>query len=127
MKQVKIYIRPDGLVQAETLGIKGKACTDYIKVLEELLDAEAVESSYTPEYYEAERLTVATESVSQTAEQVRMKPGWRLLRLSPPPVPVSIACGGAGIAGLPLGARVSHPLSRLCGAVDMELRRRRRD
>ncbi|MBM4139934.1 MAG: DUF2997 domain-containing protein [Nitrospira sp.] len=51
-KRVQIRIYPDGRIQAETQGIKGKACTDYIRVLEELLDAEAYTSSYTPEYYE---------------------------------------------------------------------------
>jgi hypothetical protein len=75
MKQIKIHIRPDGQVQAETLGIKGKACTDYIKVLEELLDAEAVESSYTPEYFESEQQNVEIESESQTIDQLHLGEG----------------------------------------------------
>jgi len=41
-------------VQAEVQGIKGKACTSYISILEELVKAEAVDSSYTPEYFEKE-------------------------------------------------------------------------
>lgn len=53
-KQIKIRIFPDGKVQAETQGIKGKSCTNYIKILEDILGAEVVDSSYTPEYYEQE-------------------------------------------------------------------------
>lgn len=43
-KRVKIRILPDGTVQAETKGIKGEKCTDYILILEELLQAEAIEA-----------------------------------------------------------------------------------
>ncbi len=57
-KQIKIQVFPDGRVQAEVAGIKGKKCTDYIGILEDILDAETVESSYTPEYYETQQLPV---------------------------------------------------------------------
>jgi len=50
-KQIKLRIFPDGHVQAEVLGFRGKKCTDYISVLEQLLDAEAIDSERTPEYY----------------------------------------------------------------------------
>lgn len=50
-KQIKLKIFPDGQVQAETLGIVGKKCTDYISVLEHLLDAECIDSERKPEYY----------------------------------------------------------------------------
>lgn len=52
MKRVNVRIFPDGRIEAETHGIKGKECTEYIRVLEELLEAETVDSSYTAEYYE---------------------------------------------------------------------------
>lgn len=55
-KQVQIRIFPDGRVQAEVQGIKGKACTDYISILEEILNAETLSSSYTPEYYEEQEV-----------------------------------------------------------------------
>ena len=55
-QRVEIRIFPDGRVQAETGGIKGKACTNYIHILEELLDAVAVESKRTPEYFETEQI-----------------------------------------------------------------------
>ncbi len=53
-KRVQLRIFPDGRVQAEVQGIKGKACTSYISILEELVKAEVVDSSYTPEYFENE-------------------------------------------------------------------------
>lgn len=53
-KKIQIRIFPDGTVQAEVEGIKGKKCTDYIKIIEELLEAETFDSEYTPEYYESE-------------------------------------------------------------------------
>ncbi len=52
MKQLKIRIFPDGKVQSETEGIKGKACLNYVSILEQLTGARAVDSDYTDEYYE---------------------------------------------------------------------------
>lgn len=57
-KRVQLRIFPDGRVQAEVQGIKGKACTSYISILEELVKAEAVDSSYTPEYFEKETVHI---------------------------------------------------------------------
>jgi hypothetical protein len=58
VKQIKIQIFSDGRVQAEVGGIKGKACMNYIRVLEEILEAEAIESAYTSEYYETNDLII---------------------------------------------------------------------
>ena len=58
-KKIQIRIFPDGTVQAEIDGIKGKACRNYIKIIEDLLEAKTVDSNYTPEYYETEILNVA--------------------------------------------------------------------
>lgn len=55
-KQVKIRIFPDGKIQAEVNGIKGKKCTKYINILEELLNSEVVDSDYTKEYFEKEEV-----------------------------------------------------------------------
>lgn len=57
-KQVQIRVFPDGRVQAEVQGVKGKACTDYISILEEILNAEILSSSYTPEYYEEQEVVL---------------------------------------------------------------------
>ncbi|WP_259473453.1 DUF2997 domain-containing protein [Clostridium estertheticum] len=54
MKQIKIRIYPDGIVLAETNGIKGKKCTDYINLIQEITDTKVSEQEYTLEYYEVE-------------------------------------------------------------------------
>ncbi len=51
-KKLEIEILKNGEIKAETKGIKGKECIQYIKILEELLDAHAVDSDYTNEFYE---------------------------------------------------------------------------
>ncbi|MFE8700595.1 DUF2997 domain-containing protein [Cytobacillus sp. FJAT-54145] len=51
-KRLVIEIGIDGKVKAETVGIKGKACLEYIELLEKLLDAETIDSNYLSEYYE---------------------------------------------------------------------------
>ncbi|MEN6293969.1 MAG: DUF2997 domain-containing protein [Methanobacterium sp.] len=55
-KSIKIEIFSDGTIQAETQGIKGKKCTDYIKILEEILESKTTDSNYTPEYNEKENV-----------------------------------------------------------------------
>lgn len=53
-KKVQIKITEDGKFFAETLGMKGKECLSIIEVLEDLLDAETLDSDYTEEYFETE-------------------------------------------------------------------------
>lgn len=53
-KKVQIKITEDGKFFAETLGMKGKECLSIIEVLEELLNAETVDSDYTEEFFELE-------------------------------------------------------------------------
>ncbi len=51
-KEIQIRIFPDGRIEAETHGVKGKQCRAYIPILEDLLQAEAISSEYTAEYHE---------------------------------------------------------------------------
>jgi len=51
-ERIIVRIAPDGAIQAETQGIKGPACMDYIALLEEILDATTVTSAFTSEYTE---------------------------------------------------------------------------
>ncbi|MBO1515415.1 DUF2997 domain-containing protein [Metabacillus bambusae] len=51
-KRVRIEIGIDGKIKAETLGIKGKKCLEFIQILEQMLDAETIDSEYTSEYLE---------------------------------------------------------------------------
>lgn len=61
-KRLIITLRPDGGVEAETAGLTGDACLDYIGVLEDLLGADTVESSFTADY-------TAAQQQSQTSAQ----------------------------------------------------------
>lgn len=53
-KKLIIKICKDGTIEAETKGIKGKKCEDYIGIIEELTNSKMVEKEYTQEYYEEE-------------------------------------------------------------------------
>jgi hypothetical protein len=66
--QIKIKISPDGKIQAEVAGVKGKKCTNYIKVLEEMLGAVAVNSAFTPEAFEPEILQTETAQEQKIGE-----------------------------------------------------------
>ena len=50
MASLKIRIKPNGEIDAETVGLKGEDCLAYIGILEELTQAQTVESSFTDEY-----------------------------------------------------------------------------
>ena len=56
MGKMKIRLFPDGTIQMETEGIKGKRCTDYAKVLAKLADAKFYSIDKTEEYYQQEVL-----------------------------------------------------------------------
>ncbi|POH66716.1 hypothetical protein C3B61_09225 [Cryobacterium zongtaii] len=60
-KQLIVQVRPDGTVHAETLGMFGNECLDYIIVLENMLEAETTSSSFTDAYAQvaAEQETTA--------------------------------------------------------------------
>ncbi len=56
MGKMKIRLFPDGTIQMETEGIKGKRCMDYAKVLAKLADAKISSIEKTNEYYQTEVL-----------------------------------------------------------------------
>ena len=57
-RRIAVTVAADGTVSAETLGMTGPACLDYIALLEDLLAAETVHSEYTSP---AENVTVRQE------------------------------------------------------------------
>ena len=65
-KQLQVRIYPDGKIDAKTLGLKGESCTGYIKILETLLQARTVESSYTEEYDQTETQETVRSEIQQT-------------------------------------------------------------
>lgn len=56
MGKMKIRLLPDGTIQMETEGVKGKKCMDYAKVLERLADAKVYQMEKTEEFYQQEIL-----------------------------------------------------------------------
>ena len=50
-RQLIIRLRVDGTIHAETKHIHGDACIPFAAILEDLCDAEAIESDYTQDYY----------------------------------------------------------------------------
>ena len=61
MKQIKIKIKTNGEIEAETFGMKGKTCLKYISELERMANAVASDSDFTREYYEVEGQEVAAQ------------------------------------------------------------------
>jgi hypothetical protein len=60
-KRIQINIDAEGNIKAETLGIHGQRCLDYVSILEDMLDAQSVESRFTADY--------AISEVELTADQ----------------------------------------------------------
>ena len=61
-KQLKIKLLPNGEVQMETVGIKGKSCLQYAQLFEKLADVKITKQEFTSEYYEQEE-TINCENV----------------------------------------------------------------
>ena len=51
-QQIIVTIAADGKIEAETVGIKGSRCLDFVEILENLMDATSSESKFTSEYHE---------------------------------------------------------------------------
>jgi hypothetical protein len=64
-KQLVVRLRPDGTVDAETIGMHGPECLDHIEALEALLDAETISSQFTQDY----TATAVEEPTAVEAEQ----------------------------------------------------------
>ena len=56
-EQIVVRVASDGQVHAETKGIKGPKCLDSIQLLEDLLEAQSISSSFTHEYNESANLS----------------------------------------------------------------------
>lgn len=53
-KQLKIKLLPNGKIEMETKGVKGKKCLDYVKLLRLIADVKVEHQELTSEYYEQE-------------------------------------------------------------------------
>ncbi|MEU8638375.1 DUF2997 domain-containing protein [Amycolatopsis sp. NPDC048633] len=63
--RVTVTIGKDGSISAETHGVTGSQCLDYIPLLEDLLGAETVTSEFTEDY----RRTSASEENTASQQQ----------------------------------------------------------
>jgi len=57
-KQLKIKLLPNGEIQMQTQGVKGKKCLDYVELLKLLADVKIDKQELTSEYYEQENATL---------------------------------------------------------------------
>ena len=73
MATMQIRIYPDGKVQGEINGIKGKRCTDYIGIIEELTDSRTWKSNFTKDFYEIEEVYLRQEQRDYADDVVRME------------------------------------------------------
>ena len=53
-KKLKIKLLPNGEIQMETQGVKGKKCLDYIEILKKLVNVKITDTQLSQEYYETE-------------------------------------------------------------------------
>ncbi len=53
-KKMQIKLLPNGEIQMETIGVKGKKCLDYIEILKKLVNCNIVNTQLSQEYYETE-------------------------------------------------------------------------
>ncbi len=65
-KKLKIKLLPNGEIQMETHGIKGKKCLDYIDLLKKLVDVKITDTQLSQEYYESD-----TEIISSEKAEIR--------------------------------------------------------
>jgi hypothetical protein len=61
-KKMKIKLLPNGEIQMETNGVKGKKCLDYIEVLKKLVNVKITDTQLSQEYYETESEITSTEN-----------------------------------------------------------------
>lgn len=52
-EQVAITIGLDGSIQAETIGYQGSRCLNTISLIEDLLEAETIDSQYKKDFFES--------------------------------------------------------------------------
>ena len=52
VKQLKIKLLPNGMIEMETVGVKGKQCLEYAKFMEKIANAEITKQKLTDEYYQ---------------------------------------------------------------------------
>ena len=62
-KQLKIKLLPNGEIEMQTVGIKGKKCLDFVELFKILADAKIEKQEFTSEYYEQEESVINNETL----------------------------------------------------------------
>ena len=62
---IQVKLKPDGSMEFETHGVKGRQCLKYMELFTDMLHAQITDSAFTNEYYEVEN-----SADSQIAEQL---------------------------------------------------------
>jgi len=71
-KKLCVRIYPNGKIETQTLNIKGKKCNKVFEILENLLSAKIIDSSYTAEYYEKEE-TILKDYQENNVQNILLK------------------------------------------------------
>lgn len=66
---LEITVKADGSIIATTHNVTGSACLDYIAVLEDMLEAETVQSSYTADFSRGTVIDSTPEAVQQQVQR----------------------------------------------------------
>lgn len=54
-KKIRLEITAAGEIRAKTIGMNDEQCLDYVEILEEILDAETTDSTFTEEFLKAQQ------------------------------------------------------------------------
>ncbi|MBM7553229.1 DUF2997 domain-containing protein [Thalassobacillus pellis] len=68
-KRIRLVINKDGTISADTINVFGKECLKYMEMLEELLEAEIIDSDYKEEFYQKQsEINVSIEHLNYRRE-----------------------------------------------------------
>jgi hypothetical protein len=65
-EEIEITVGPDGTVDLQVKGVKGKRCLDLTKDLEDALGGDVEQRKHSAEYYETEATTQHVPSKNRT-------------------------------------------------------------
>lgn len=71
-KKIRFEITSDGKIYAKTIGMDDESCLDYVEIMENILDAKAVDSSYTEEFLLAQNKETSKEHIAEK-QRLRLK------------------------------------------------------
>ncbi|MFA8439485.1 DUF2997 domain-containing protein [Pueribacillus sp. YX66] len=64
-KKIRFEITSSGEIKVKTIGMNDEQCLNYVEMIEHLLDAKTINSSYTEEFIQAQQLQRHNEVVQE--------------------------------------------------------------